>query len=163
EVLQQLVLQIPQMFLTAEKQHGRQVLVGGRWRCDLASCNYLGLDLHPEVMAAIPPAPAEWGVHPSWTPAGASPSVYDQLERELAAFVGAPTTLVFPSISLLHVGVLPLLAGPDGVILRDTEAHHTIHEACLRAQADGTEWVNFPHSDTSDLEKKLARLRPNRT
>jgi 7-keto-8-aminopelargonate synthetase-like enzyme len=64
---------------------------------------------------------------------------------------------------LLHVGVLPLLAGPDGVILKDTEAHHTIHQACLHAQADGTEWVNFPHSDTDDLEKKLARLRQGRT
>src|SRR5262249_19309481 len=163
EVWQQLVLQIPQMFLTAEKQHGRQVLVGGRWRCDFASCNYVGLDLHPEVLAAIPPALAEWGVHPSWTRAVASPRPYDELERELAAFLGAPTTLVFPSISLLHIGVLPLLAGHDGVILKDAEAHHSIHEACLRAQANGTEWVPFPHGDVAQLERKLARQRPGRT
>jgi 7-keto-8-aminopelargonate synthetase-like enzyme len=64
---------------------------------------------------------------------------------------------------LLHVGVLPLLAGYDGVILKDTEAHHTIHEGCLRAQANGAEWVHFPHSDTGDLERKLARYRPGRT
>ena len=100
----------------------------------------------------IPPAVAEWGVHPSWTRAVASPRLYDDLERELAAFVGAPTTLVFPSISLLHVGVLPLLAGYDGVILKDAEAHHSIHEACLRAQANGAEWVHFPHGDADDPE-----------
>jgi myxalamid-type polyketide synthase MxaB len=161
--LQELALQIPQVFVTAEEQRGRRILAGGRWRYDFASCNYLGLDLHPEVMAAIPPALAEWGVHPSWTRAVASPRLYDDLERELAAFVGAPTTLVFPSISLLHLGVLPLLAGYDGVILKDTEAHHTIHEACLRAQANGAEWVNFPHSDLDDLAKKLARYRTGRT
>jgi myxalamid-type polyketide synthase MxaB len=161
--IQQLALEIPQMFVTAEEQRGRRILVGGRWRLDFASCNYLGLDFHPDVLAAIPPALAEWGVHPSWTRAVASPRLYDDLERELAAFVGAPTTLVFPSISLLHVGVLPLLAGYDGVILKDTEAHHTIHEGCLRAQANGAEWVHFPHSDTADLEKKLARYRPGRT
>ena len=41
-------------------------------------------------------------------------------------------TLVFPSISLLHLGVLPVLAGFEGVILKDAAAHHSIHEACLK-------------------------------
>jgi 7-keto-8-aminopelargonate synthetase-like enzyme len=77
--------------------------------------------------------------------------------------VGAPTTLVFPSISLLHTGVLPILAGYDGVILRDTEAHHSLHEGCLRAQANGAEYLSFPHSDLDDLARKLAKYRPNRT
>jgi 7-keto-8-aminopelargonate synthetase-like enzyme len=161
--IQQFALEIPQVFVVAEKQHGRRILAGGRWRLDFASCTYLGLDLHPEVIAAIPQALDEWGVHPSWTRAVASPKLYDDLERELAAFVGAPATVVFPSISLLHAGVLPLLAGYDGVILKDTEAHHTIHEGCLRAQANGAEWVSFPHSDLDSLAKRLARYRPNRT
>jgi acyl transferase domain-containing protein/7-keto-8-aminopelargonate synthetase-like enzyme/acyl carrier protein len=161
--LQQLATQIPQLFTVADRQDGRRVLCGGRWRLDFASCNYLGLDLHPEVMAAIPPAVAEWGVHPSWTRAVASPRLYNDLERELAAFVGAPAALVFPSISLLHTGVLPLLAGDDGVILKDAEAHHSIHEGCLRAQASGAEWVAFPHGDIDDLARKLARYRPGRT
>jgi myxalamid-type polyketide synthase MxaB len=163
DVIGQLALQVPQLFVIADKQDRRRVLCGDRWRYDFASCNYLGLDLHPEVLAAIPSALAEWGVHPSWTRAVASPRPYDELERELAAFVGAPTTLVFPSISLLHIGVLPLLAGPDGVILKDAEAHHSIHEACLRAQANGTEWAPFPHGDVAQLELKLARQRPGRT
>lgn len=138
------VQQIPQAFVVAEKQQGRQILVDGQWYVDFASCNYLGLDFHPEVMKAIPEALAEWGVHPSWTRAVASPAIYEELEQELAAMVGAPTTLVFPSISLLHLGVLPLLAGYNGVILKDAASHHSIHEACLRAQANGVEWLNFP-------------------
>src|SRR5262249_52303643 len=161
--LQQLALEIPQVFVIAERQEGRKILAGGRWRLDFASCNYLGLDFHPEVIAAIPPALAEWGVHPSWTRAVASPRLYDELERELAAFVGAPAVLVFPSISLLHLGVLPHLAGPDGVIFKDAEAHHSIHEGCLRAQANGAEWQAFPHGDADELEKRLARCRPGRT
>jgi 7-keto-8-aminopelargonate synthetase-like enzyme len=160
--LRQLALEIPQVFVIADKQEGRRVLCGGRWRYDFASCNYLALDLHPDVRSAIPPALEEWGTHPSWTRAVASPRLYDELERELAAFVGAPETLVFPSISLLHIGVLPLLAGYDGLILKDAEAHHSIHEGCLRAQANGAEWAHFPHSDLSDLERKLARYRPGR-
>jgi myxalamid-type polyketide synthase MxaB len=161
--LHRLVHQIPQAFVTAEGQQGRRILADGRWRIDLASCNYLGLDLHPEVRAAVAPALEAWGTHPSWTRAVASPRLYGELEAALAAFVGAPGTLVFPSISLLHLGVLPALAGPDGIILKDIEAHHSMHEGCLRARADGAEWLDFPHGDVAALEARLARLPAGRT
>jgi 8-amino-7-oxononanoate synthase len=77
--------------------------------------------------------------------------------------VGAADTLVFPSISLLHLGVLPTLAGGKGVILKDVEAHHSIHEACQRAQGDGVEWAEFRHNDVEDLERRLAKIQPGRT
>lgn len=74
-----------------------------------------------------------------------------------------PDTLVFPSISLLHLGVLPTLAGYQGIILTDAAAHHSIAEACMRAQAGGTEWRDFRHNDLADLEGKLAREPRSRT
>lgn len=151
------MLQIPQCYTEVEDQRARQVLIGGRWRCDFASCNYLGFDLEPEIMAAITGPVKKWGTHPSWTRAVASPSLYPRLERELAAMVGVPDTLVFPSISLLHLGVLPALAGSQGVIFSDTSAHHSIAEACMRAKAEGTTWVEFRHNDVEDLTRKLAR------
>jgi 7-keto-8-aminopelargonate synthetase-like enzyme len=114
-------------------------------------------------MAAIPPALTEWGVHPSWSRAVASPRIHEELEEELARHVGAPTTLVFPSISLLHYGVLPILAGYNGVIFKDTDAHHSIHEGCLRAQTNGAEWVEFRHNDLETLTKKLAQVPKDRT
>jgi 7-keto-8-aminopelargonate synthetase-like enzyme len=155
--------EIPQYYAQTEDQRGRQVLIGGRWRTDLASCNYLGFDLEPEIRAAIGAAVARWGTHPSWTRAVASPALYGELEHELAQMVGAAQTLVFPSISLLHLGVLPALAGGNGVILTDASAHYSIAEACMRAQADGTEWVEFRHNDVADLESKLAKLDRSRT
>jgi myxalamid-type polyketide synthase MxaB len=155
--------EIPQCYAQTDDQRGRQVLIGGRWRTDLASCNYLGFDLEPEIRAAIPTALARWGTHPSWTRAVASPALYGELEHELAQMVEAAETLVFPSISLLHLGVLPTLAGGNGVILTDASAHYSIAEACMRAQADGTEWVEFRHNDIADLESKLAKYARART
>lgn len=154
---------VPQTYVTATEQHDRQVFIDGQWRCDFASCNYLGLDLHPEVISAIPAALEKWGVHPSWTRAVASPVLYSDLEQGLSELLDAPNTLIFPSVHLLHFGVLPLLAGFNGVIFKDNAAHHSIYEACLRAQADGTEWVEFGHNDLADLEKKLARYRPEQS
>jgi myxalamid-type polyketide synthase MxaB len=155
--------EIPQGYTQTDDQRGRQVLIDGRWRTDFASCNYLGFDLEPEIMAAIPAAVERWGTHPSWTRAVASPALYGELERELAKTVGAADTLVFPSISLLHLGVLPALAGYNGVIFTDESAHYSIAEACMRAQADGTEWIEFRHSDIADLESKLAKSTRART
>jgi acyl transferase domain-containing protein/7-keto-8-aminopelargonate synthetase-like enzyme/acyl carrier protein len=158
-----MVHDIPQTYVVADEQRNRQVMIDGAWRCDFASCNYLGMDLEEEVMQAIPAALKKWGVHPSWTRAVASPELYAELERELAELVGAPHTIVFPSIHLLHFGILPMLAGFNGVILKDTAAHHSIYEACLRAQADGVEWTEFAHNDLTDLERKLSRYRPEQT
>ena len=157
------LLEIPQCYATVDEQQGRHLLIDGRWRYDFASCNYLGFDLEPEIAAAIPREIERWGTHPSWTRAVASPSLYAELERELAAMVGVPETLVFPSISLLHLGVLPALTGGQGVILTDASAHYSIAEACMRAQADGTEWVEFRHNDIDDLAAKLARYPSNKT
>ncbi len=154
---------IPQTYVNVDEQRERQVLIDGRWRCDFASCNYLGMDLHPDVINSIPAALDKWGVHPSWTRAVASPGLYPELEQELADLLGSPTTLVFPSIHLLHLGVLPMLAGFNGVILKDNAAHHSIYEACLRSQADGIEWVEFAHNDLADLERKLSRYRPEQS
>lgn len=154
---------IPQIHAVVEAQEQRRVLVGDRWVYDFASCNYLGLDLQPEVMDAIPPALKKWGVHPSWTRAVASPAIYDDLERELAELVRAPSVLVFPAVTLLHAGVLPVLAGYDGVILKDIAAHRSIYEACRLAESNGTEFIDFEHNNPQDLERKLARYPRERT
>src|SRR4051794_9571383 len=79
---------------------GRRIKVRGRWLDDFASCNYLGLDLRPEVMDAIGPAVRAWGTHPSWARMAASPELYERLEAKLAELLGAEDTLVLPTISL---------------------------------------------------------------
>ena len=146
---------IPQLNVLVDRQEGRSLTVGSRNVADFASCNYLGLDLHPSVMDAISPMVQEWGVHPSWTRAVASPEPYLRLEQRLAQLVGAADTVVFPTISLLHLGVLPTLAGPRGAILVDEYAHHSIREAAELARSRGSEVVSFRHGNLEDLSAKL--------
>jgi 7-keto-8-aminopelargonate synthetase-like enzyme len=155
--------EVPQIYAVVTEQIGRKVKVAERWIFDFASCNYLGVDLQPEVMAAIPPALEKWGVHPSWTRAVASPGIYEDLEQALANLVGAPSTLVFPAVTLLHAGVIPVLAGADGVIFKDVLAHRSMIEACRLAQTYGSEYVDFKHNDPDDLEERLASYPFQRT
>jgi acyl carrier protein len=159
-----IVRQIPQLGAVVSEQDGRNVKIGGRWYSDFASANYLGLDLHPAVQASIPKAIKRWGTHPSWTRAVASPQIYEDLEREIARFIGAPYVLVFPTLTLLHSGVLPVLAGGDGVILLDRLAHNSMQEAAQLAGARGTAVDWFDHNDPKDLERQLQlrRERPQK-
>jgi acyl carrier protein len=146
---------IPQLRVIAEEQSGRRIRVGGRWIDDFASANYLGLDLHPALKSAIGPAVERWGVHPSWTRIVASPDLYHEVEERLATFVGAPDVLVFPTVTLLHMGVLPLLAGAEGAILVDEQAHNSLQEACRLAGTRGTALATFRHDDLAGLRRLL--------
>jgi 7-keto-8-aminopelargonate synthetase-like enzyme/acyl carrier protein len=149
---------IPQTYRTVRGQRGRDVVIDGRRVVDLASCNYLGLDLHPDVVAAVPPMLERWGVHPSWTRAVASPEPYRALERGLAELLGVPLTVVFPTVTLAHIGVLPKLAGPRGGIVIDAGAHHSLHEAAALAKGRGTAVATVRHGDVADVEAHLAAM-----
>lgn len=155
-----LTSQIPQTNLVVDRQVGRRLLVDGRWITDFGSLNYLGLDLNPEVIASVEPMLKEWGTHPSWTRAVASPAPYVELERQLASLIGAPQVLVFPTITLLHFGVLPLLAGSEGTILVDEGSHKSIREAAELAGARGATVVPVRRNDAADLERQLQSCDP---
>lgn len=150
---------IPQTNRVVSRQSARRLHIDGKDVVDFASCNYLGFDLRSDIKDCISEMITMWGVHPSWTRAVASPFPYFDLEERLARLVGARSTLVLPSIALLNIGVLPRLAGPDGIILADSEAHHTVREACELARSRGTVLAQFRHNDLEDLEQKLKRHR----
>lgn len=152
-----LLERIPQLRVIVQEQSGRRLRVGDRWVDDFASANYLGLDLHPRLARAIEEAVERWGVHPSWTRIVASPRIYVDLERRIAEFIGAPHVLAFPTVTLLHAGVLPLLAGPGGAILLDEHAHSSIQAASQLARDAGTQVEIFSHGDLRSLEAGLER------
>src|SRR5689334_2596758 len=106
---------------------GRRIRIGERWLTDFASCNYLGLDLDPEVIDAVDGQVRRWGTHPSWSRMLGQPRLYPMIEERLTELTGAPDTIVLPTISQIHLAVIPLLAG-DGVVFLDARAHRTIYD-----------------------------------
>jgi hypothetical protein len=77
----------------------RRIRVGGRWLVDFASCNYLGLDLDPEVIGAIPGYLRRWGTHPSWSRMLSSPALYPQIEQRLVELLGVEDALLLPTLT----------------------------------------------------------------
>lgn len=157
------VLQQSCMFdVGAKKIDGRKIMVADdKWVVDFASCNYLGFDLDDEIMAAIEPAVHKWGTHPSWARIVASPHIYHQCEEELARLVGSEDFLLLPTVTLVHLGVIPALVGKDGVLFLDKTGHMTMYEASKVARDSGATLCSFAYRDYSYLEELLHQHRSN--
>src|SRR5919198_976447 len=137
-----------------EEIDGRMIRVDDRWLADFASCNYLGFDLEREIIDAIPAYLEKWGTHPSWSRLLGSPVLYSEIEERLTELLGAEDTLVLPTITLIHMSVIPVLAG-SGTIYVESRAHKTIYEGCQLAAAHGATVKRFRHDDLEELERLL--------
>ena len=137
---------------------GRQIRIGDHWLADFASCNYLAFDLDEEIVAAVPAYLERWGTHPSWSRLLGSPALYEEIEVQLAELLGAEDTLLLPTITHIHMSVIPVLAAA-GTIFLDGRAHKTIYDGCMVARSYGADVKRFPHNDLTTLEGLLRRER----
>jgi 8-amino-7-oxononanoate synthase len=137
---------------------GRMIRVGEQWLADFASCNYLGFDLDREIIDAIPAYLDAWGTHPSWSRLLGSPVLYEQIEERLTALIGSEDSLVLPTITHIHLSVIPLLAA-SGTIFLDARAHKTIYDGCQAARARGAAVRRFRFEDPGHLDELLSAER----
>lgn len=147
----------PMMDAVIDEIDGRHIRIGDQWLCDFASCNYLGFDLHPEIMDSIEPEVRRWGTHPSWSRLLGNPRLYVDIEDQLTALLGAPDTLVLPTITLIHASVIPVLAG-GGAVLIDAQAHKTLYEGAAIARGMGASLHRVRANDPEHLEEVLRSL-----
>ncbi len=133
---------------------GRMIRIGDRWLADFASCNYLGFDLDSEIIEAIPEYLRRWGTHPSWSRLLGSPVLYEQIEGRLTELLGCEDSLILPTITHIHMSVIPVLAA-GGTIFLDSRAHKTIYDGCQVARARGATVKRFAFEDADDLDRQL--------
>jgi len=118
--------------------------------------NYLGLANHPEVRAADMQGAADFGMA---YPMGArmmsgNTKYHEQLERELAAFVGKPDAFLLNYGYQGMVSIIDALVDRNDVIVYDGESHACIIDG-LRLHM-GKRFV-YQHNDIDSAAKQLAR------
>ncbi len=117
------------------------------------SNDYLGLANHPDLIAAMQKAAADSGVG-----SGASNLItghhryHDELEKQLATFVGLPAALLFSTGYMANIGVLGALMGRGDAIFADKLNHACLNDGAYFSYAD---FHRFPHNDVQALEKLL--------
>ena len=149
----------PMLDATIEEQVGRKIRIGDRWLTDWASCNYLGFDLDEEIIASIPEAIARWGTHPSWSRLLGTPRPYLDIEEQMTELLASDDVLLLPTITHIHMSVIPVLVG-DGTVFLDGRAHKTIYDGAMVAAGHGANVVRFRHEDPDHLEELLRTTSP---
>ena len=137
----------PMMDAVIDEIDGRMIRVGDQWLADFASCNYLGFDLDPRDHRTRPGLPGAVGHASELVAAARQP-------RAVRGDRGAPhrapraprTRSCFPTITHIHMSVIPLLAA-SGTIFLDARAHKTIYDGCQIAKARGAAVRRFRFED----------------
>ena len=120
--------------------------------------NYLGLANHPEVRKVDAEAAKEYGMA---LPMGArmmsgQTRLHEQLENELAAFVGKEAAYLLNFGYQGMVSIIDALVDRQDVVVYDSESHACIIDG-LRMHL-GKRFV-FPHNDIDNLRTQLRRAK----
>jgi 8-amino-7-oxononanoate synthase len=148
----------PMMDAVIDEVDGRMIRIGDHWLADFASCNYLGFDLDREIIDAIPAYLEAWGTHPSWSRLLGSPVLNEEIEDRLSQLLGSEDALVLPTITHIHMSVIPLLSA-SGTIFLDSRAHKTIYDGCQIARSRGAAVKRFRFEDPEHLDELLKAER----
>ncbi|MEJ2204067.1 MAG: aminotransferase class I/II-fold pyridoxal phosphate-dependent enzyme [Gemmatimonadota bacterium] len=131
---------------------------GDREFIRMNSNSYMGLGLHPDVMAAEEKATAAFGAGPGAVRfISGTYEAHIALERRLAAFHGREEALIFSSAYAAIVSTLVPLVTPETVLISDELNHNCIINAMRLARPAGK--GIYPHNDVEGLEQALVEWR----
>ena len=144
-------------FRPIESTVGSSVVTHGKRRVMIGSNNYLGFTHHPRVQAASKAAIDRFGTGCTGSRfLNGNLVLHEELEVQLAHFLGKEACLVFSTGFLSNQGVLSTLVGRNDVIYSDRENHASIIEGTMVSMGDT---VKFRHNNMADLERVLINTR----
>ncbi len=132
---------------------GAEWVVDGSALKNFASCSYMGLERHPELLAGAQAALHEFGSNFSISRAYLQCPLYETLERALGRIMERHV-MVAPSTTMAHLAALPVLVGDRDLVLVDQFVHASVHMATDLIADVPIELVR--HSRLDVLEERLA-------
>ena len=142
-----------------ETSVGSRVIIDGRERDYFAGCGYLGLQNHPELLAAAADALQRYGLGTATSRGGyGEHPVYVALEEMAARYFGAEAALYYVTAYLGNTILLQGLRGEYDRIFMDDASHFSVRDS---VQIAGVPVTSFRHLDPDDLAAQLrGQLRP---
>ena len=134
---------------TLQSPQSPHIVVDGKSYLSFCSNDYLGLANHPRLVSALQQGAAQYGVG-----AGAAhlvsghTHVHQQLELELAEFVGKPAALLFSTGYMANLGVVQALVGKGDSVFADKLNHASLNDAMQMSRASVK---RYRHNDIAQL------------
>lgn len=147
-------------FIPLSESEGTVAKFNGKSLIMCGSNNYLGLTTHPEVQQAAQDAVARFGTSCTGSRfLNGTLQLHEQLENEIAAWLGKDRALVFSTGMQVNLGTISSLVGRSEYIILDREDHASIVDGARLSYGD---LIRYRHNDIDDLAGKLSRLPENR-
>jgi 8-amino-7-oxononanoate synthase len=143
-------------FIPLTENEGTEVLYRNHRLIMCGSNNYLGLTTHPKVREAAIQAIKRYGTSCTGSRfLNGTLEMHEQLERELAEWVGKPAALIFSTGMQVNLGTISALVGKGDIVILDKDDHASIVDG---ARLSGGEIQRFRHNDIDHLERVLKSL-----
>ena len=143
-------------FIPLNENEGTEVVFQGQRLIMCGSNNYLGLTTHPKVREAAIEAVKRFGTSCTGSRfLNGTLAMHEQLEAELAEWVGMEAALVFSTGMQTNLGTISALIGRDDVVILDKDDHASIVDG---ARLGYGKIERFRHNDMEHLERVLKSI-----
>lgn len=143
-------------FLPLDRNEGTEVVFEGRRIIMCGSNNYLGLTTHPKVKQAAMDALEKYGTSCTGSRfLNGNMTIIEDLERDLADWVGMDAALVFSTGMQVNLGTISALVGRGDIVILDKEDHASIYDG---ARLSHGKIERYRHNDIEHLERVLKSL-----
>jgi len=143
-------------FIPLNENEGTEVEFEGKRLLMCGSNNYLGLTTHPKVREAAISAIHRYGTSCTGSRfLNGTLSLHEELEKQLADYVGKESALVFSTGMQVNLGTISALIGRSDVVILDKEDHASIVDG---ARLGYGKIERFRHNDIGHLERVLKSI-----
>ena len=143
-------------FIPLDENEGTEVTYKGQRIIMCGSNNYLGLTTHPKVRQAAIDAIERYGTSCTGSRfLNGNMSLHENLEAELAEWVGKEDALVFSTGMQVNLGTISALVGRGDYVILDKEDHASIVDGAFLSSG---KIERFRHNDIEHLERVFASL-----
>ncbi|PKO23667.1 MAG: 8-amino-7-oxononanoate synthase [Chloroflexi bacterium HGW-Chloroflexi-1] len=147
-------------FIPLTENEGAEAVCRGHRLIMCGSNNYLGLTTHPKVRQAALDAIQHYGTSCTGSRfLNGTLEMHEQLEHELAEWVGKEAALVFSTGMQVNLGAISALVTRGDIVILDKEDHASIMDG---ARLSWGETRRYAHNDMAELERLLAKLPEDR-
>ncbi len=143
-------------FIPLQDTEGTEVVINGKRMIMIGSNNYLGLTTDPRVREAAIDAIRRYGTSCTGSRfLNGNLAMHDELEQELADFVGKEAGLVFSTGMGVNLGVISALVQRGEYVITDRDDHASIVDGCKLSYG---EMKRYRHNDMAHLDLVLCSL-----